>query len=317
MIAVSHLEALRVRAALLRQLRSFFDERGFLEVQPPCLSSHAIVDPYIDPLEVVDASLGGSTSESNLSYLQTSPELWMKQLLAAEAPSIYAIVPAFRSDECGDLHRVEFTMLEWYEVGATEKEGIQVLGELACATLGCSAYEVRDYRSVFDEYLGIDPINASLPKLTEIASNYDVELAKSLSSDRDGLLDLLLSELVQPKLGSEKPLVLRNYPLSQAALAKVAADDDDCAARFELYVRGIELANGYDELRDKDLLRQRVDEVEARRRKSGRKMIAPMPDSLASKITSGLPQCTGVALGVDRLHLVRAGKSRLSEISVF
>lgn len=314
---VSGIEALEDRASLLRQLRSFFDGRGFLEVQPPCIAAHSIIDPYIDPIEVETGSPNALSRETAPRYLQTSPELWMKQLLAASAPSIYAITPAFRADEVGDLHRMEFTMLEWYEVEATETQGIELLGQLACQILGHSDYEVKEYRAVFHDYLGVDPIRASLSDLTSIAEVCDTQLARSLSSDRDGLLDLLLSERIQPKLGIERPLILRNYPLSQAALAKASHDDGECAARFELYVDGIELGNGYDELRDAVLLRQRLEKVDQQRRQGGRKSIAPMPDSIASQISDGLPQCTGVALGVDRLHLVRSGKTSLDEVSAF
>ncbi|MBL6724196.1 MAG: EF-P lysine aminoacylase GenX [Rubripirellula sp.] len=314
---MANVQALKDRALLLKELRGFFDSKGFWEVQPPCLSPYAIIDPYIDPLEVGALGAGKSKNETASLYLQTSPELYMKRLLAADAPSIYAVVPAFRADEYGDLHRMEFTMLEWYQVGATEKECIELLGELACQILGSSSCDVLNYRTAFKKTFNLDPLHAPLADLVNLASEKDPDLADSMSDDRDGLLDYLMSEYVQPDLGCENPVVLRNYPLSQAALAKVSSDDDECAARFELYFRGVELANGYDELRDEKLLIQRLEEVRIKRRNQGRKSITPMPDSLARMISQGIPQCSGVALGVDRLHLVRSNKKKLDEIAVF
>ena len=309
-------EVLQERSQLLRDLRSFFDARGFCEVQTPALSRHAIIDPFIDPIEVVAASgVSGNTGNDRL-YLQTSPELHMKQMLSQGAPSIYGIVPAFRAGEWGDLHRAEFTMLEWYQVDGGEEEGIDCLGKLACEILEYPSYDILDYRKAFYRYLQIDPINVSLEVLSELVASHDHALAASLAGDRDGLLNFLLSELVQPNLGQSQPLILRNYPLSQAALAKGSSDDAECAARFELFVQGIELANGYDELRDEKILLKRMHDIQRQRDIQMKKPI-PMPTAeVLDAISRKLPQCTGVAMGVDRLHLVRSGKDRLDQVSI-
>lgn len=314
---VTGIEAIRERSLLLQQIRRFFDTRGFLEVQTPCLLNHAIVDAYIDPIEVFGDQIGNGGQSHQRHYLQTSPELAMKQLLSCGAPSIYGIGPAFRAEERGRLHRTEFTMLEWYQVGAVESDGVRLLGEFACDLLGHSDYEVLDYREAFLRVLKIDPIDSCLPDLVTIASKYDATLASSMADDRDGILDYLMSEMVQPTLGMIRPLVLRNYPRSQAALAKSSHDDPQCAARFELFVNGIELANGYDELSDVSELVERTRLVQEKRERVGRKAIAEMPKELLSAISERLPQCAGVALGVDRLHLLRVGGTSLEEVSLF
>ena len=309
-------EVLQERSQLLRDLRSFFDARGFCEVQTPALSRHAIIDPFIDPIEVVATSGDSENTGNDRLYLQTSPELHMKQMLSQGAPSIYGIVAAFRAGEWGDLHRVEFTMLEWYQVDGGEEEGIDCLGKLACEILEYPRYDILDYRKAFHRYLQIDPINVSLEALSKLVASHDRALAASLAGDRDGLLNFLLSELVQPNLGQSQPLVLRNYPLSQAALAKRSSDDVECAARFELFVQGIELANGYDELRDEKILLKRMHDIQRQRDIQMKKPI-PMPTAeVLDSISRKLPQCTGVAMGVDRLHLVRSGKDRLDQVSI-
>ena len=314
---VKGIEIVRERSLLLQQIRHFFDTRGFLEVQTPCLLAHAIVDAYIDPIEVVGDQVEISGKTPSRQYLQTSPELAMKQLLASGVSSIYGIGPAFRAEEKGQLHRTEFTMLEWYQVGAVENDAVRLLGEFACDLLGHSNYEVLDYRQAFLRTLEIDPIDSSLPELVSVASQCDATLASSLATDRDGLLDYLMSEFVQPTLGLDGPMVLRNYPRSQAALAKVSSDDPQCAARFELFVSGVELANGYDELNNVAELAERARMVHEKRERLGRKPIAEMPAELLSQISDGLPQCAGVALGVDRLHLLRSGRKSLDEVSLF
>ena len=307
------------RAKLLRTLRQYFDDRGFHEVQPPCLMRQCIVDTYIDPITVSGKQL--SLAEANASeafYLQTSPELAMKRLLAAGSGSIYAIAPVFRGGESGDQHNIEFTMLEWYEVGADLQGGIETLGSIAKTVLGHDRYEVRTYRDLFQEHLSIDPIDEPIRTLCRLASQVDDSLAQSLGEDRDALLDVLMSHLVQPHLGLGMPMVVKNYPLTQAALARRCEDDPQCAARFELFYLGVELANGYDELRDPDVLVQRTNQTNQKRAELGRLQI-PMPHSLIDAMRDGLPACAGVAMGVDRLMMVCSGDggtpSKVSSIS--
>jgi lysyl-tRNA synthetase class 2 len=315
--AAPDLARIRHRADLLRELRQFFDSRGFLEVQPPCLSRECVIDPYIDPLEIPVEQLQLSADQlPERLFLQTSPEAAMKRMLAAGAPSIYSLGPVFRAGEQGKLHNVEFTMLEWYEVGADLEAGIELLGQLAIHILGGERYDVRTYRELFHDTLGIDPITADDALLGALVSRVDPDLAASIGRDRDALLDVLLSVRIQPQLGIPRPLIVRNYPLGQAALARTADDDPQCAARFELFVHGIELANGYDELRDAEVLAARFARSNVKRAKAGRRPL-PGESALLHAMRRGLPACAGVALGVDRLLMVRTGSPSLESVMPF
>ena len=315
--SLPNLHRLRERSELLKKLRLFFDQRGFLEVQPPCLTTDCVIDPYIDPLRV-DASefqLGLRTGEE-IHFLQTSPEAAMKRMLAAGAPSIYSLGPVFRAGEQGEQHNLEFTMLEWYEVGADVEQGIETLGALACDVLNVEKFKVHSYRHLFQEYCGFDPIDAPLSHLRLHAQTIDASLTTSIAEDRDGILDLILSHAIQPKLGHESPMIVRDYPLSQAALAKPSTKDTQCAARFELFVAGIELANGYDELRDPDVLLERFRLCNQKRKTVGRRPL-PLKVPLLEAMRVGLPQCAGVALGVDRLLAVQLGEKSISSVMPF
>jgi elongation factor P--(R)-beta-lysine ligase len=315
--SLPNLHRLRERSELLKNLRLFFDQRGFLEVQPPCLSTDCVIDPYIDPLRV-DArefQLGLSQGEE-FYFLQTSPEAAMKRMLAAGAPSIYSLGPVFRAGEQGQFHNLEFTMLEWYEVGADVEQGIAILGALACDVLKAEHFEVHSYRQLFQDHCGFDPIDVPLLKLVEYAGAIDSLLVSSIAEDRDGVLDLILSHVIQPKLGHDSPVIVRDYPLSQAALAKCSVQDKQCAARFELFVAGVELANGYDELRDPDVLLERFRACNQKREKVGRRPL-PLKVPLLEAMRVGIPQCAGVALGVDRLLSVQIGENSISSVMPF
>lgn len=307
---------LRHRAELLQRLRQFFDSRGFLEVQPPCLSRNCVVDAYIDPIEIPQQQFGLSEQLVGPFFLQTSPEAAMKRMIAAGAPSIYSMGPVFRSGERGQTHNLEFTMLEWYEVGAGIDEGVRLLGELACEMLDHDRFDVCCYRQLFQDSVGLDPIDASLEVLREHVGQVDAALADSIGDDRDMLLDILLSERIQPQLGLERPLIVKDYPLSQAALARQSADDPDCAARFELFVGGVELANGYDELVDADVLLERAQTANLKRERAGRRVL-PLDTPLIDAMRDGLPPCAGVALGVDRLMMIRTGETSLAGVIPF
>lgn len=310
------LKRLRERAALLRELRQFFDVRDFLEVQPPCLSRDCVIDPYIDPVAVPAHSLQLSSLVTDELFLQTSPEAAMKRLLAAGSPSIYSLGPVFRAGELGAQHNVEFTMLEWYDVGADVDDGIQLLGTLATELLHATRFEVRTYVELFVESVGFDPIDVPLTKLLDSVEEIDPTLARSLANDRDSLSDVILTELIQPKMGVDVPLIVRDYPLSQAALAKQSDRDERCAARFELFVSGVEIANGYDELRDPEVMLQRFECCNEKRLAEGRRLLsADIP--LVSAMRHGLPACAGVALGVDRLLMVRTGDQQISDVMPF
>lgn len=311
--AQPNLKLIRQRAELLRELRQFFDSRGFLEVQPPCLSADCVVDSFIDPIEVRTDQLRLGIDLSDRFYLQTSPEAAMKRMLAGGAPSIYSLGPVFRAGERGMRHNVEFTMLEWYEVGAGVDAGIQLLGELAAGLFQSDGFDVCTYREMFQRSVGIDPIDAPIETLQALQADIDPTL---VHSDRDSLLDGLLTSQVEPTLGIDRPLIVKNYPISQAALARTAPDDSECASRFELFVRGTELANGYDELQDSEILLARTRTHNQKRVATGRQPIE-VDSSLVAAMRKGLPKCAGVAMGVDRLLMVRSQVCTIDETIPF
>lgn len=310
-----NLQFIRERAELLRQLREFFDARGFLEVQPPCLASDCVVDAYLDPVSVDASQLQvGSLDLPPKMLLQTSPESSMKRMLAAGAPSIYSIGPVFRGGEHGPLHNAEFTMLEWYEVGGDLNSGIQLLGTLAVQMLGTATFNVQSYRDIFLEILDVDPFASSLERLREVGRPQDQSLLDSLGRDRDAILDVLLSTRVQPQLDSDQPIIIKDYPLSQAALARQSSDDARCAGRFELFASGIELANGYDELTDAEVFLARAGEHNRKRALAGRPELLEKSKLYDAMREPGIPPCAGVALGVDRLLMVRVGATTIDQV---
>ncbi|MEM9826322.1 MAG: EF-P lysine aminoacylase EpmA [Planctomycetota bacterium] len=291
-------DSLRQRARLIADIRQFFDNRGFLEVTPPCLHDECILDRHIDPMPVGDGL-----------FLQTSPELAMKRMLVAGSGSIYSLGPVFRAGECGDQHRPEFWLLEWYEVGADYSRGLDTLATFSLAILPGDACERLSYRRAFVDAIGLDPLDASLQQLAALIP--DQAFAESLADHRDDLLDVLLTQFVQPRF--QTPTILYDYPLSQAALAKMSPNDAACAARYEWFAGGVELGNGYDELLDADELRRRMRDIQADRRSRHRPDVRP-PDSLVHAMVQGMPASCGVAVGIDRLQMLRGNGKRLMDL---
>jgi lysyl-tRNA synthetase class 2 len=310
-------ENLKLRAALLRRVRAFFDDRGFLEVETPVLSADTVVDRHLDPLRVTVFDDPRQPQQGRTMWLQTSPEFGMKRLIAAGAAAIYQVTRAFRGGERGRLHNPEFTMVEWYRVGDGAEQGRQLLSDLAEATLGRGPAELCSYGAAFQRYAGVDPFRATGAELARAAQDRQLSIPASLAADdRDALLDLLLVECVEPHLGTSQPAILYDYPASQAALAQIRDGDPPVAERFELYVDGIELANGYQELLDPEVLQRRNREGNQQRRSDG-KYVLPEHSRLLAAMASGLPPCTGVALGFDRLAMIAAGAQELGAVWAF
>jgi len=256
--------------------------------------------------------------------LQTSPEFAMKRLLAAGGEAIYQITRAFRREERGAMHNPEFTMLEWYRTDDGLEEGMRLLGELAEATLGRGRAVPISYREAFLHHVGIDPHTADSDTLRQAVVENGIDPLASLDpADRDGWLDLLLVECVEPYLGQSQsgnggPAIMYDYPATQAALARIRTNEPHApvAERFELYVDGIELANGYHELTDADELRRRNADVNRQREADGKAKL-PETSRLLSAMDAGLPASTGVALGFDRLVMIAAGASCIAEVMSF
>jgi lysyl-tRNA synthetase class 2 len=313
---------LRLRADLLRRTRAFFDERGFLEVETPLLSADTVVDRHLDPLATSLEGLGPART----LYLQTSPEFAMKRLMAAGGEAIYQITHAFRQGERGPRHNPEFTIVEWYRRGDDYAAGMQLLSDLCEALLAHGPAERTTYREAFLRYVGIDPLtatdeaiaDAARSKLPDAAAAFD---RSQVPPDRDAWLDLLLTSLVEPHLGqlesgTPRPTILCDYPPSQAALAQLRDDDPPVAERFELYVAGLELANGYHELLDAEALRRRNQENNRLRTADGKPTL-PEESRLLEAMRQGLPACTGCALGFDRIVMLAAGKQDIAQVMPF
>ncbi|MCE5269402.1 MAG: EF-P lysine aminoacylase GenX, partial [Planctomycetaceae bacterium] len=258
-------------------------------------------------------------------WLQTSPEFHMKRMLAAGSGRIYEVARVFRQDEVGPLHNPEFTLIEWYQPGEGLEAGMQFTSDLCEAVLhsdgaqdrGHIAAERISYREAFERYVGIDPLEADDAALVATVRRYGIDAPASLdAADRDGWLDLLMVERIQPHLGAERPALLYDYPASQAALARVRPEDSRVAERFELYIRGVELANGYHELLDPAELRARNEQTNTQRVADGKPAL-PVESRLLKAMEAGLPASVGVALGFDRLVMLAAGARSIAEVVAF
>ena len=302
---------LAARADLLQALRRFFADRGVMEVETPLLSEGTVPDPGIDVF-----TLPAGRDKPN-RYLQTSPESAMKRLLAAGSGDIFQICKAFRQGEAGRHHNPEFTLLEWYRVGWDHAALMREVAELLRAVLNLNGWQVWPYRALFVELLGVDPLNkqTSLTTLTDLAQSRIGSVPEGL--DRDAVLDLLVSHCIEPGISAWGVVFITDFPPSQAAMARsVSVDDADVAARFECYVHGQELANGYWEQVDADALSAQLQAENTRRRQRGLPE-RPIDERLLAAHRHGLPNCAGVALGVDRLLAVKLGAESLEEVISF
>lgn len=293
-------EALALRAGLNRLIREFFHARGVLEVETPLLSAAANTDPNIRSFALDYA--GPNAGASRRRFLRTSPEFPLKRLLAAGVGDCYELGRVFRDGECGGRHNPEFTLLEWYRLGWDHLRLMEEVAELVQAAFGLVGRSLLprrlSYRALFREQLGIDPASSSLEQLQAPLQRFRIEPE---GLERDDWLDLLLSHLIEPALPADQLLLLHDFPPSQCALARVAGEGIDAhAQRFEVYIGGVELANGYHELSDAQEQRRRFERDNARRRERGETEL-PIDEHLLAALDHGLPDCAGVALGVDRL----------------
>jgi lysyl-tRNA synthetase class 2 len=307
-------DILRLRAELLERTRTFFRARGFLEVETPLLSQDVVVDRHLDPLRVTLPDDPRRPDVGRPMWLQTSPEFAMKRLMAAGGEALFQMTRAFRGAEQGRLHNPEFTIVEWYRRDDSYADGMTLLSDLCDCLLGRGDADRLTYAQAFERHAAIDPHRATIDELRlRGAASAKIDLTRF---DRDGLLDVLLTELVEPHLGIHRPTILCDYPSSQAALAQVRGDNPPVAERFELYVDGIELAYGYHELLDPAILRTRNAAANRQRQEDGKPTL-PAESRLLAAMDSGLPPCTGCALGFDRVVMLAAGKQSLQEVLAF
>lgn len=305
------LATLRARHNLLKQLRLFFDQRDFLEVTTPILSQDTVIDEHLDPFQVVCYSDPQQPTVGPVRYLQTSPEFHMKRLLCAGANAIYQIGPAFRAAEQGQLHNPEFSMLEWYRVEDDMWGGIELLEQLVLYVMECEQVTRVSYAAAFESRLDLNPHQAPTNQLRAVAGD-----GLDTDASRDDLVHYLWNARIACQLGKRHPVIVYDFPASQAALAQIRPGSTPVAERFELYWRGVELANGYHELRDADELRLRNARHNKQRRQAGR-MALPEGSLLLAAMENGLPGCAGVALGVDRLLMLLMGFDKLGKALAF
>ena len=305
------IKTLQQRAKVLADIRFFFNQRQVMEVDAPVLSMAAVSDPFIDSMEVNYQH--HPDSEIQPYYLQSSPEYAMKRLLAAGSGCIYQMAKVFRNGEVGHKHNPEFTMLEWYRLGFDERHLMREVADLVSTISGINTFEEYSYQAVFETFLGIDILTATNELLAQ-TMNQHVEVSGEY--DRDGWLNLLMSHCIEPQL--KGAVFIYDYPASQAALARVKQDEqgNTVAARFELFVNGIELANGYHELTDSDEQNRRFEQDLSERKALGLPQ-RPYDSRLVKALANGLPDCAGVALGVDRLLMLALNKNAISEVMPF
>lgn len=301
--------SLRYRADLLRHIRRFMDDRGILEVETPVMVSAPVTDPAIESF-VVSTSAYKNTNQ-NQYYLQTSPEYAMKRMLVDGSGHIYQIARVFRQDETGPWHNPEFTMLEWYRPGFDQFQLMDEIDELL-VSLGLVASQRNTYQEIFLKITGIDPITANEDQLNSFATSHG--LASKLT-DHSDLLDFIFSHNIADALSHEPPTLIHSFPNSQAALAQINPDGVT-AARFELFIHGIEIANGFQELTDAKEQRSRFQQDNSRRRAKGLVENA-IDEKFLNALESGLPECSGVALGIDRLLMVLHGFNHIKDVIRF
>ena len=294
-------EILRQRAAFLKRVRLFFDERNVLEVETPLLVPHPNPDSHIEHF-TVDANPE--------LFLHSSPELAMKRLLAADSGPIFQITKVFRKNEQGRIHRQEFTMLEWYQPGFTYHELMDAVHELLQFVGINRASTKLTYFDAFQQHTGLDLAKIDENALKKYVESSLIDLVGFNTVDRDVLCDLILTEKVEPNLGQEVAEFLYDYPASQSAMARTRKGANPVAERFELYLDGLEIANGYQELNDYTLLKQRFDQAVT----NGIISSKALDKQFLAAMESGLPDCSGVAIGLDRLFMVHAGYKNIQQV---
>lgn len=340
-LPTASLETLQLRSQLLQTIRGFFEEQGYWEVETPLLSRDCVVDAYIDPFTAEwrpeeGQAQNNSARRAAIRYLQTSPEFAMKRLLAAGADRIYQLTHAFRQAERGAMHNPEFSMLEWYRRGETHHDQMTCVEALVRAIYQ-RATEISDqgsrlplpaepfarlsYEEAFQKFAGLSALTATAEEFARVAESRQIPVPAGFeTADRLGWQNLLLVELVEPELARLGAVFVYDYPPEQSALARIRPGEKlsspAVSERFELYLQGIEICNGYHELTDAAELRSRIVQ-QSKLREQEQRPALPAESYLLSAMEAGLPECAGTALGLDRLIMLALGKQSLQEVIAF
>jgi lysyl-tRNA synthetase class 2 len=299
-------DELQARASLLRDIRGFFFDQGVMEVETPLISATGNTDPEIESIKTLD---GG--------YLRTSPEFPLKRLLAAGSGDIFEMGRVFRAGESGRSHNPEFTLLEWYRNGFSYQGLMDEVDKLVrhCGRGKFDQWpqEKLSYQQLFLRFVDLDPFNASEQELCAKAAEYGID---DIELDRRQWLDLLISVVIQPVLPENQLTFVYDFPADQAALSRIRPGNPPVAERFELYLGRTELANGYQELTDAQEQQRRF-EAENTRRESRGQASCKVDHHLLKALESGMPECAGVALGVDRLLMAIVGAETIDDVTAF
>ncbi|RQW82779.1 MAG: EF-P lysine aminoacylase GenX [Methylococcus sp.] len=310
---------LRQRAELNARIREFFMARGGLEVETPLLGRHTVTDPALRAF-ATEFALPGQSCGRRL-FLQTSPEYAMKRLLAAGAGSIFQICKAFRNEESGRFHNPEFSLLEWYRTGFTLDQLVDevedLIARLAASHIALVSPERFSYAEICLKYLGLDPLTADIRTFDRCAQNLGLpEAAKLCGDDRSVWLDLLFSRFVQPRLGVDRLTTIFRYPAFMPSLARVCTEDSRVVERAEIFLAGQELGNGFYELADANEQQIRFQNDLKARSRQGLPAVE-LDQRLLGALRAGLPDCAGIAIGLDRLLMVLMGKEHIDEVLAF
>lgn len=305
---------LQHRAAVRAALRDCLDRQRFIEVDTPVLSREVLPEAHIEPIIV-------STEAAPARFLQASPEALMKRLLAAGAGPIYQFARCFRAGERSCLHDTEFVMLEWYQPGATLTETATLLEQLLAEPLGTRGLERISCATAFKQFAAVDPCTATADDLTAAVNRCGIQVPHGLGALADAVrwslcFNLLLGEVVAPRLGHDRPTMLESWPAAEAAFARLDRDDPRLARRFEVFVRGVELINGWEEEPSPAILRSRIEAANAIREADGRRVL-PLPDRLLAAHGATMPDGVGAALGFDRLVMLAAGSESIDLVRGF
>lgn len=305
--------SLKKRAEIIKQIRDFFAKRNVWEVETPVLSHATVTDLHLASITVNLAA----SNPAQPFYLQTSPEFAMKRLLAAGSGCIYQITKAFRDEEQGRLHNPEFTMLEWYRLGFDHLTLMQEVDTLLQEILQTSPAHKMTYAQVFEAFLQINPHALDAHALREVAYAKGLQDVAGIDNqDKDIWLQRLMSDVIEPALCGMPPVMIYDFPASQAALARVRHEQFPVASRFEVYYQGMELANGFHELSDPYEQKRRFIDDLTKRQFSGLPKVTS-DEHLIAALAHGLPDCAGVALGVDRLVMIALGAAKIEDVIAF
>jgi len=298
----------------MQQIRTFFANRNVMEVETPALANHPVTDPHL--ANFATQWFAPDQLEARNLYLQTSPEYAMKRLLCAGSGCIYQIGKAFRNEENGRYHNAEFTLLEWYRIGFDHWQLIAEVEALLIDILHCPKAIRTSYQQAFLTTLNIDPLTISLAELQSLCCDLGYDDIARNESNPDTLLQLLFCEKIETAFNPDIPQVIYDFPASQAALAKLNPQDKRVAQRFEVYFKGVELANGFHELTDAVEQQMRFEQDNALR-ETMHLPPASVDERLISALHHGLPNCAGVALGIDRLIMLAINASHIEEVISF